>query len=120
MTQSLQPLPGLNYLAQWSEIADIHVLSNHCKEWLEPILEKVEPYARSITISNQVGLRKPDLQIYKHVVKQFERSERTVVYVDDQQKNLKPAIDLGWKTLLADPEHKWIDQVGPMLMTNVL
>lgn len=120
ITQSLQPLPGLNYLAQWSEIADIHVLSNHCKEWLEPILEKVEPYARSITISNQVGLRKPDLQIYKHVVKQFERSERTVVYVDDQEKNLKPAIDLGWKTLLADQEHKWIDQVGPMLVTNVL
>ena len=114
LIQSLEPLPGLNYLAEWSEIADIHILSNHCKEWLESILERVEPYTKSITISNQVGLRKPDIQIYQHVGKQFEAGQ-TVVYIDDQEKNLKPVIELGWKTLLADKEHKWIEKVEPMI-----
>lgn len=114
LIQSLEPLPGLNYLAEWSEIADIHILSNHCKEWLESILERVEPYTKSITISNQVGLRKPDIQIYQHVGKQFEAGQ-TVVYIDDQEKNLKPVIELGWKPLLADKEHKWIEQVEPMI-----
>ena len=47
LIQSLEPLPGLNYLAEWSEIADIHILSNHCKEWLESILERVEPIQRA-------------------------------------------------------------------------
>ncbi|WP_339266716.1 haloacid dehalogenase [Paenibacillus sp. FSL K6-1330] len=119
LMQSLEPLPGLNYLAEWSEIADIHILSNHCKEWLEPILERVEPYTRSITISNQVRLRKPDIRIYQHVGKQFELGQ-TVVYIDDQEKNLKPVIELGWKTLLADKEHKWIEQVEPMLGKSLL
>ncbi|MGG4345708.1 HAD-IA family hydrolase [Paenibacillus lautus] len=114
LMQSLEPLPGLNYLAEWSEIADIHILSNHCREWLEPILERVEPYTRSITISNQVGLRKPDIRIYQHVGKQFE-SGQTVVYIDDQEKNLNPVIELGWKTLLADKEHKWIEKVESMM-----
>ncbi|WP_127591399.1 HAD-IA family hydrolase [Paenibacillus lautus] len=119
LMQSLEPLPGLNYLAEWSEIADIHILSNHCKEWLEPILERVEPYSRSITISNQVGLSKPDIRIFQHVGKQFE-SGQTVVYIDDQEKNLNPVIELGWKTLLADKEHKWIEQVEPMLGKSLL
>ncbi|MGC6583779.1 HAD-IA family hydrolase [Paenibacillus sp. Dod16] len=114
LIQSLEPLPGLNYLAEWSEIADIHILSNHCKEWLESILERVEPHTKSITISNQVGLRKPDIQIYQHVGKQFEAGQ-TVVYIDDQEKNLKPVIELGWNTLLADKEHKWIEKVEPMI-----
>lgn len=68
----------------------------------------------SITVSNQVGLRKPDIRIYQHVGKQFE-SGQTVVYIDDQEKNLKPVIKLGWKTLLADKEHKWIEKVEPMI-----
>lgn len=114
LIQSLEPLSGINYLAEWSEIADIHILSNHCKEWLESILERVEPYTKSITISNQVGLRKPDIQIYQHVGKHFEAGQ-TVVYIDDQEKNLKPVIELGWKTLLADKEHKWIEKVEPMI-----
>lgn len=119
LIQSLEPLPGLNYLTEWSEIADIHIVSNHCKEWLEPILERVEPYTRSITISNQVGLSKPDIRIFQHVGKQFE-SGQTVVYIDDQEKNLNPVIELGWKTLLADKEHKWIEQVEPMLGESLL
>ncbi|MGE7823278.1 HAD family hydrolase [Paenibacillus sp. NPDC093718] len=118
LIQSLEPLPGLNYLAEWSEIADIHILSNHCKEWLEPILERVEPHTKSITISNQVGLSKPDIRIYQHVSKQFEDLGQTVVYIDDQEKNLKPVNELGWKTLLADKEHEWIVKVEQMIGTR--
>ncbi|SDE44213.1 putative hydrolase of the HAD superfamily [Paenibacillus sp. UNCCL117] len=115
LIQSLEPLPGLSRLVHWSHAADIHIVSNHCKEWLGPTLEKVEPYAKSITISNQVGLSKPDLRIFQHVEKQFEHSSRTIIYIDDQEKNLKPAAELGWTTLLADKDHRWIEQVEPML-----
>jgi len=118
LIQSLEPLPGLYRLATWSQIADIHIVSNHCKEWLTPTLERVEPYAKSITISNQVGLSKPDIRIFQHVEKQFAHSNQTIIYVDDQEKNLKRAMELGWSTLLADQEHRWIEQVDQLLVKN--
>lgn len=118
LIQSLEPLPAIHSLAQWSQIADIHILTNHCKEWLEPILNTIEPYTKSITISNQVGLSKPDIQIYHHVAAYFEHNggpHPMILYIDDQEKNLVPAINLGWNTLLADNKFQWIHQVEPIL-----
>jgi len=118
LIQSLEPLPAIHSLGQWSQIADIHVLSNHCKEWLVPILDQIKPHTKSITISNQVGLSKPDIQIYHHVAEYFDDygdSHPMVLYIDDQEKNLIPAINLGWNTLLADNEHQWLHQVEPIL-----
>ena len=120
LIESLVPLPAVNCLAEWSHIADIHILSNHCLEWVEPILMRIKPFTKSITISNQVGLRKPDIQIYKHVENQFDYSgpNRNILYIDDQAKNLLPATRLGWGTLLADKEHRWIEEVKPIILQN--
>ncbi|MEC0238441.1 HAD-IA family hydrolase [Paenibacillus dokdonensis] len=115
LIKTLEPLPSVQYLEQWSRIADIHLLSNHCREWLEPILTVFKRHTKSITISNQVGLCKPDIQIYEWVVSHFEFNER-VLYVDDQEKNLKPAISLGWETLLADDNNHWIKDIEPKLI----
>ncbi|GIP29396.1 hypothetical protein J23TS9_45260 [Paenibacillus sp. J23TS9] len=117
LIKTLEPLPSVQYLEQWSRIADIHLLSNHCREWLEPILTVLEKHTKSITISNQVGLCKPDIQIYEMVASHFEFNER-VLYVDDQEKNLKPAISLGWETLLADDNNHWIKDIEPKLLQN--
>lgn len=123
LINSLEPFPAINYLEHWSRSADIHILSNHCHEWLEPILCKIKPYTISVTISNQVGLRKPDILIYKHVEQFFkldEDAKPTVLYVDDQEKNLKPAVELGWSVLLADKENKWLNKVEPILSSVTL
>ncbi|MEK4273646.1 hypothetical protein [Paenibacillus sp. FSL R7-0026] len=55
---SIIPLPAAQYLERWSEFADIHLLSNHCKEWIEPNLSRLSSFTKSVTISNQVGLCK--------------------------------------------------------------
>lgn len=118
LIELLKPLPAIEYLERWSHIADIHILSNHCKEWLESTLTRIEPYSKSITISNQVGLRKPELEIYKLVERNFENYDpnQWILYIDDQEKNFKPAIELGWNTLLADNEHKWILDVEAIIL----
>lgn len=114
LIHTLEPLPSVQYLEQWNRIADIHLLSNHCIEWLEPMLAALKGHTKSITISNQVGLCKPDIRIYEMVQSHFECKDR-VLYVDDQEKNLKPAISLGWKTLLADEHNNWIKEIEPIM-----
>lgn len=118
LIRTLEPLPSVHYLEQWSRIADIHLLSNHCREWLEPILSNLEVYTKSVTISNQVGCCKPDIEIYQIVEPHFE-SKDLVLYIDDQEKNLKPAISLGWKTLLADEYNHWIREVELILRADL-
>jgi FMN phosphatase YigB (HAD superfamily) len=110
----MKPLPAMDCLDRWSQLADIHLLSNHCKEWIEPILTRIEKYTKSITISNQVGYWKLQQQIYELVETQFEYKD-LIIYVDDQEKNLKPAMDIGWTTILADEHNKWIQEIEPII-----
>jgi FMN phosphatase YigB (HAD superfamily) len=114
LMQALKPLPAYERLQSWSRTADIHLVSNHCQEWLDPVLSGVQKYVQSVTISNQVGCCKPDLAIYRLVAERLE-SQSPILYVDDQEKNLQPAAALGWKTLLADPDQRWIVKVDSLL-----
>jgi HAD superfamily hydrolase (TIGR01509 family) len=62
-----------------------------------------------MTISSQVGYCKPDPSIYR-IVQSLLKSDQ-VIYVDDQERNLIPARELGWTTILADAQGKWTDEV---------
>ncbi|WP_261300933.1 HAD family hydrolase [Paenibacillus andongensis] len=115
---TLEPLPSVQFLEQWSRIADIHLLSNHCREWIEPVLSKLEGDIKSVTISNQVGICKPDIRIYELVERYFECKDR-ILYIDDQEKNLKPAMSLGWNILIADDQNNWIKEVEPLLRADM-
>ncbi|NUU76690.1 HAD-IA family hydrolase [Paenibacillus xylanilyticus] len=114
LKRTTETLPALDYLERWSQHADIHLLSNHCHEWVEPTLLTIQKYTKSITISNQVGFCKPNREIYELVQSHMGLNTR-ILYVDDQIKNLKPAADLGWETLLADEHHHWIEKVDHIL-----
>ncbi|MCP1134446.1 HAD-IA family hydrolase [Paenibacillus polysaccharolyticus] len=107
---SIVPLPAAGYLERWSKSADIHLLSNHCSEWIQPNLDSLSHYAKSVTISNQVGLCKPEIEIYQ-LVETHLAGGVDVLFIDDQEKNLHSAKHLGWKTLLADEEGKWTQEV---------
>jgi HAD superfamily hydrolase (TIGR01509 family) len=110
----LRPLPAFDHIAKWSQSADIHLLSNHRKEWLGPLLEPLKPYVKSITISSTIGFCKPNPEIYE-IVNSNLHSTQQVLFVDDQEKNIKPAKDLGWKTLVADKNGQWIEHIKQLL-----
>ncbi|SER84162.1 hypothetical protein SAMN04487944_11127 [Gracilibacillus ureilyticus] len=38
-----------------------------------------------------------------------------VLFVDNKEENLLPAEKLGWKTILATPDEKWINEVDKLL-----
>jgi HAD superfamily hydrolase (TIGR01509 family) len=111
---SLQPLPALAKVAEWSELADVHLLSNHLPEWVEPIVMPIKPYLRSVTISSLSAVKKPHPDIYARTAA-YLPSGSAVLFVDDQAKNIKQAASLGWRTLLADEDGNWISLVLPHL-----
>ena len=110
----LKPLPAIERLSSWSQWADLHLLTNHRCEWITPLLAPVRHCITSMTVSSEVGYCKPDQRIYQLVLEKLQ-PERLILYVDDQQKNLVPASNLGWRTLLADREGHWMEAVDKML-----
>jgi putative hydrolase of the HAD superfamily len=61
----IKPLPALEEIPLWCKYANIHLLSNHRIEWVKHIIRPVEDYIKSITISGDVGLFKPQADILK-------------------------------------------------------
>ncbi|MCH1627931.1 HAD family hydrolase [Ferdinandcohnia quinoae] len=112
----IKPLPALEMIPLWSEFANIHLLSNHRTEWVDHIISPIEYYIKSITISSDVGVSKPQRDIYLKVNAHLSPNEN-VLFVDDQDKNLIEARNLGWNTLLADTKGEWIKYVSQQLLS---
>lgn len=77
------------------------ILSNQIKSWLGPILEekKFRELFDVIITSYDVGLAKPDVEMYKMVLEKLNVKAKECVYIDDAEKNLEPAQALGVKTI---------------------
>ncbi len=78
-------------------------LTNNFKKMSSSNFEKIKHYFRLIIESSKIGLRKPEKQIYKYVLKELKVSAKEILFVDDLGINLKPARDLGFQT------YKFID-----------
>jgi len=53
-----------------------------------------------VIISCDVGMRKPDLPIYKLLIKKCKCKANEILFIDNRGWNLKPARKLGMKTIL--------------------
>lgn len=113
----IQPLPALEEIPLGSMYANIHLLSNHRIEWVKHIIRPVEEYIKSITISGEVGVCKPQVDIYLKVNSYFNGKEN-VLFVDDQEKNLIEALNLGWNTVQADDKGEWIKNISHQLLSE--
>ncbi|WP_208589945.1 HAD family hydrolase [Gracilibacillus suaedae] len=114
MQKSLVELEGIQHIEKWNTISDIHILSNHRTEWLQPIINRLHPFLTSTTVSANVGVAKPEQDIYEICHKQLD-SNRPILFVDNKKENLAPARELGWQTIHADSDNKWIAQVDQFL-----
>lgn len=110
LLSAIKPLPALEEIPFWSKHANIHLLSNHRTEWVDHIIRPIQDYIKSVTISGDVGVCKPQIDIYLKVHSLLD-NENGVLFVDDQEKNLTEARNLGWHTLLADDKGKWTKRV---------
>lgn len=112
----LQPLPALELLPQWSKLCRIIIMSNHRTEWLNPLLQPYQSYIESIYISDQVGMCKPSSEWFHHIDKQIHGP---IHFVDDSEKNISAAMQLGWQTTLADKHGNWTAAIDEWLHSQV-
>lgn len=64
-------------------------------DWFDPLI-----------ISGQVGLIKPDPQIFNLLLCQLDQDPEECVYIDDLESNIQAASKIGFRTILyQSPEH---------------
>lgn len=52
-----------------------------------------------IMASSEIGRVKPDIEIYRELLRRLDLPGEEVIYVDDQAANLRPAAELGMRTI---------------------
>ncbi|MEH2922115.1 glucose-1-phosphatase [Samsonia erythrinae] len=84
------------------------ILSNtnrlHCEYWPE-LFPQVEAAADKLYLSQEIGLRKPDLAIYQYVLAQEAVTPAQVVFFDDNPANVEAAQRLGIYSILVTNRH---------------
>ena len=68
------------------------------KEALMP--DKLYKKFNEIVVSCDVGMRKPNSKIYRLILKRLRVPVKQVLFIDNQEWNIKPAKKLGMKTIL--------------------
>lgn len=78
------------------------LLSNHIEDWLEEIIEnhKLNQIFDVIVTSYGSRIAKPDINIFKETIKRLNVKSTECIYIDDMEKNIPPAKELGMKTIL--------------------
>ena len=86
----------------------IGLLSNQVESWLGHVIKEreLDKVFDAIIASYAVGLAKPNPTIYKLIIEKLGVKPEECVFVDDLEKNMPPAQELGMKTILfKDPEQ---------------
>ncbi len=116
LNTSYRPGPAANYLASWSRLVPIWLLSNQRSNWVLPQLDALNltgPFQR-ILISDVTGAVKPDPNAFAQLL-DSEFAPGDILFVDDQEHNAKAAEKLGLKTILASPEYAWVQEIDSIL-----
>lgn len=84
-----------------SENYRIGLLSNDVSEWSAYLREKFDlnRFFDCCIVSGDVGLRKPDIEIYKLALKTVGCRAEDCLFTDDRLENLLPASALGMKVV---------------------
>ena len=84
---------------------EVWCLSNDISEWSKKLRARfgLDKYIRGFVISGDVGVRKPEVAIFNHLISQLSASPHDVVFMDDQRRNLDVAAALGFSTILFAP-----------------
>lgn len=80
----------------------IIALSNEGRDWnrYRKRRFKLEELFDFFITSSNVGLAKPDMRIYRLALKKLRLKPGEVIFIDDREKNLKPARKMGMKAIL--------------------
>jgi FMN phosphatase YigB (HAD superfamily) len=105
--------PGITELLSLTEDNGISVwcLSNDVGRWSDKIRKNlgIEKFLNGSIISGDVGVRKPDKEIYEILIHSIGCKVEDVLFVDDREKNVIASHDAGIETVMFNPEIGFTD-----------
>ncbi len=77
----------------------IFALTNDVAEWIDFRIKnfKLNDSFNFIISSSDLGLAKPDPKIYKYLVKRLNLNPEEIIFIDNREENIEPALRLGIK-----------------------
>ena len=64
--------------------------------------DKLESFFQKIFMSYEIKIRKPDLECFHHVVNTLDLPAKEILFIDDDEKNTKTAIEAGMQSHFLD------------------
>lgn len=101
ISENSKPIKPMLQLVEHIKRKDKHnlfIISNYAKDAANIMLKKYAPFFSlfdDIVISANIGMMKPDAQIYNYLLKKHKLKPEHCVFIDDQEHNIKAAQDLG-------------------------
>ena len=110
----------MNIARSLKESYSLAALSNDVKEWSSYLRNKfgLNELFKVLTISGEIGYRKPDREIYIILLDRIHESPSSCILVDDRSKNLYAASQLGMKTVKFVRQGATNDSSGDFEITS--
>lgn len=109
------------FLLEMKKKYRVILLSNtnaiHIRYVLQNILEKKhnvrdwDSYFHEVYYSHEMGMRKPDHDIYHEVINREGLLPEEVLFIDDTRENVTAAMECGWHAIEHDPSQKIEDKI---------
>ncbi len=94
-----------------SNTYDIHAKSNELRGFYDIFF--------IFFLSNEIGLIKPDLDKYKHVLQKLDTKPKKCVFIDDKLRNLMPAKKLGFTVIRFESMEDFKQQLSELGIENI-
>ncbi len=97
----------------------VGLLSNLTNEMMGHVLKEHHLRARfdELVFSNEVGLVKPDREIYKLIMQRMNTCPEECIFVDDSQENIAAAETLGMKGIHFLSPEQFEEELGKVIAT---
>lgn len=78
------------------------LLSNQIEDWLEEVIKekKLNKVFDEIVTSYKSKIAKPDISIFKEIIKKLDTKATECIYIDDIEENISKAKELGMRPIL--------------------
>lgn len=118
------PKPRIEFLTELKKNYKTFLLSNtnfiHLKRISAYLsgaygITDIEPFFNKVYYSCKVGMRKPEPEIFQMVLNENNLLPEECVFIDDVEKNISVAGNLGMQTILIKPEEEVVEKLSNFL-----
>ena len=79
------------------------------------IIKKFYKIFNPVIISCDVGMRKPNKEIYTLILRKLHTNPEETIFIDDREWNIKSAKEIGIKTILIEDNKKTMNLLEKLL-----